>query len=101
MSGFYAAIDALCLSSRHEGLPLSLLEAQARGIPVLATPSGGVASAVCSASGRLIASDDISALAGALDATPGAPAADPRAFAVRNGSLAATMQAYLSLAMND
>ena len=101
MSGFYAAIDTLCLSSRHEGLPLSLLEAQACGIPVVATAVGGVASAVCSASGRLVASEDVSALAEALDATLSAPAADPRAFAVRTGSLAATTQAYLSLAMND
>ena len=101
MSGFYAAIDTLCLSSRHEGLPLSLLEAQACGIPVVATAVGGVASAVCPASGRLVASEDISALAEALEATLSAPAADPRAFAVRTGSLSATTQAYLALAMND
>ena len=100
MAGFYAAVDTLCLSSRAEGLPLSLLEAQACGIPVVATAVGGVASAVCPASGRLVPSEDVTALAEALDSILSAPAIDPRAFAVRTGSLSATTQAYLSLAMN-
>ena len=34
-AGFYCAMDALCMPSRFEGLPVSAVEAQASGLPVL------------------------------------------------------------------
>jgi glycosyltransferase involved in cell wall biosynthesis len=39
---FNAAMDVICLTSKNEGTPVSLIEAQASGVPVLTTDVGGV-----------------------------------------------------------
>jgi glycosyltransferase involved in cell wall biosynthesis len=41
------AADLFLLPSTHEGLPLSLVEAQATKVPVLAAPTGGIPEIVC------------------------------------------------------
>ena len=41
-----SAFDVFCLPSRHEGLPIALMEALALGLPVVATNVGGVAELV-------------------------------------------------------
>ena len=42
MVGFYAAMDLVCLTSLNEGTPVTLIEAQASGVPVISTNVGGV-----------------------------------------------------------
>ena len=39
---FYPGLDALALTSKNEGTPLTLIEAMANGIPVISTAVGGV-----------------------------------------------------------
>ena len=63
-----AAADGVILPSRWEGLPLVLLEAMARGRPIVATAVGGVADALeDGVSGTLVPPNDVGALAAALE----------------------------------
>ena len=63
-----ARADLFCLPSRHEGLPLALLEAMALGTPVLASRSSpGVVTALDDGrAGGLVPVGDVDALAAAL-----------------------------------
>jgi glycosyltransferase involved in cell wall biosynthesis len=66
MPTFYQAIDIFCLPSFKEGFPLSPLEAQASGVPVVASDTGGVKETLCPSSGRLVAAGDVEQLSIAL-----------------------------------
>jgi glycosyltransferase involved in cell wall biosynthesis len=62
-----AAADLFCLTSRREGVPVSILEAMAAGKAVVATEVGGVSELVVSGeTGLLAPAEDDAALAGAL-----------------------------------
>jgi glycosyltransferase involved in cell wall biosynthesis len=63
----YAAIDVFMLSSRYEGLPYTLIEAQAAGRPVVATDVGGNAEGFADGrTGRLVRDRSAQALAAAV-----------------------------------
>jgi glycosyltransferase involved in cell wall biosynthesis len=63
---WFAAADALCLSSAHEGCPVVIHEALACGTPVVATRVGAVPDLLGTADGVLCTPEDPGALARAL-----------------------------------
>ena len=67
MAATYAQVDVFCLPSWWEAMPLTVLEAQAAGLPVVATDVGDVSSMVVDGTtGHLVPAQDRVALADAL-----------------------------------
>jgi len=98
METLYPALDRFCLPSRHEGLPLSLLEAQSCGIPAVVTPAGAMADAIDPATGVVADAVDAAAIADALIRSLAQPASkSPRALVVAHFSLNAMIAAYKEL----
>jgi glycosyltransferase involved in cell wall biosynthesis len=63
----FAAMDVFAFPSRWEGTPLALIAAMAAGLPVVATPVGGIPDVLKDGvRGRLVPVDDVPALTAAL-----------------------------------
>jgi glycosyltransferase involved in cell wall biosynthesis len=63
----YAASDAVVLTSANEGTPVSVIEAQAAGLPVVSTDVGGVRDVVVEGtSGFVVPAGDVEAVADRL-----------------------------------
>ena len=66
VAGFIQSSSAFLMFSRFENLPCVLLEALCCGLPVISTNVGGITEAVNDENGILIESEDIPALANAM-----------------------------------
>ena len=67
MGSWYAAFDALLLTSANEGAPVVAIEAQSAGVPVVATDAGGTRTVVDDdETGFLVQVGDVAALADRL-----------------------------------
>jgi glycosyltransferase involved in cell wall biosynthesis len=66
---FFPAFDTYVLSSRSEGLPISMLEAMSAGVPIVATTVGGVPEALADDAALLVPPADPAALADAIAAS--------------------------------
>jgi glycosyltransferase involved in cell wall biosynthesis len=88
------AFDVFCLPSHAEGFPRSAIEAQAVGIPVVATKVGALREAICPETGKLVTAGDPYALAHALKQALAQPSKSPRAFVEQRFSWQQTLGSY-------
>jgi len=65
-ASFMNAFDALVISSRTEGTPISLLEAMSLGVPIVATDVGGIPDVVSDSEAIIVRPEDPRAIAAAL-----------------------------------
>jgi len=97
-STIYSAFDVLCLPSRAEGLPLTILEAQSCGVPVVATDVGSVRDAVCPDIGRVVPAEQPEAMAmSLLEMLREKDIPSPRSFVSENFSWNSTLSSYTQL----
>lgn len=98
MPQFYQALDAFCLPSLQEGLPLSVLEAQACGIPAVVTNVGGACESLCKQSGILVPAQNVRALSEALTTILfNQNQVNPREYVEKQGNLQNMARAYAEL----
>ena len=67
MPSVYATHDIFVLSSDYEGLPLTILEAEASGLPIISTNVGGVSDIVTDKNGILVEQGNLTQLARAME----------------------------------
>ncbi|SON53114.1 glycosyltransferase [Vibrio tapetis] len=98
MARFYQTLNIFCLPSRHEGFPLSPLEAQSCGVPTAVTQVGAAEETLCPYSGRLMSPNNpINMASVVLEMLENPSQKSPRDFVLENNDVNKMAQAYLDL----
>src|SRR5688572_16108269 len=99
-----AAADIFAMSSRHEGMPLAMMEAMFAGKAIISSTAGGIAEMIADGvDGLLTPVDDVEAMASGLERLLLEPALrarlgeSARARARRDFSIASMVDAYMAL----
>ncbi len=102
MPTFYQGIDVFCLPSLREGLPLSVLEAQACGIPAVISDTGGAKEALCEHTGYLVIPGDVDSLAQGIQSVLNTDSdTTPRDFVANTANLKIMANAYAKLCLHE
>ncbi|EGU43280.1 putative glycosyl transferase [Vibrio ichthyoenteri ATCC 700023] len=100
MPRFYQSLDLFCLPSRHEGFPLSTLEAQSCDIVTVASHVGAVEETICPCSGQLFQAEQPHALTAKIySALAQMKPLSPRQFVLKNNDIESMVAAYQRLSM--
>jgi len=104
VASYYRAADVFCHATKADVCPLTVIEAQACGVPVVASAVGGIPEILKhEETGQLVPSGDPTAMSAALlrvltnDGLRRRMAVEAESFAARNFSPTKRLSAYLSL----
>lgn len=96
---FYQSLDVFCLPSHKEGMPLSVLEAQACGIPAVITDVGGSCETLCQQTGVLMADNEVATLVDAMKTrieSLQAVGVSPREHVMKHGDVRRAISMYIN-----
>lgn len=97
MPSFYQSLDLFCLPSLHEGFPLSTLEAQACGVPCIASDVGAVKETLCPYTSTLVEPNRVPMLAEALNNHLSLPSCSPRKHILKHFDIRDMVSRYAVL----
>ena len=97
MPQFYQSLDLFCLPSLQEGFPLSTLEAQACGVPCVASDVGAVNETLCPSSGALVLPNQVELLVEALTNAISRKPYSPRSYILKHFDIRKMLLQYASL----
>ncbi len=95
---YFASAKLFILPSYNEGLPMSILEAMAHGLPIISTPVGGIPEAVTDGvEGFLVKPGDVGAIADRIDRLLSEPGLAERMGAAARRKIETTFSAEVIL----